>query len=260
MPCAIPTSRSSPGTATGFPTPWHERRDARAMGALLTGNLPAAASGRPLARCRAPLHAAGLALPHRLLRRGTALPATPLPHVRTRTSRSVLHELAQGRPERFERWIRSIRATTEPTFYSSTSSCPTARGAIASGQQYLTGAEPVPGWGHAFGSPWVSIQIPAPSAPARLRRPTGGLADRSFESAGSLRQGDRRHQRRQRRELRPGRRRARDLASQLRRHRAHAAVDQAPCEAHGTVPARHVRSEDVVPTLSRLTTCRFPPR
>lgn len=39
------------------------------------------------------------------------------PHVRDQTQRSVLHKLATGRPERFNRWLRSVRAQSRPTFY-----------------------------------------------------------------------------------------------------------------------------------------------
>jgi hypothetical protein len=39
------------------------------------------------------------------------------PGVRRQSQRSVLHELGTGRPERFDRWLRSVRAASRPTFY-----------------------------------------------------------------------------------------------------------------------------------------------
>lgn len=39
------------------------------------------------------------------------------PGVRRQNKQSVLHELATGRPERFERWLRSVRSGSRPTFY-----------------------------------------------------------------------------------------------------------------------------------------------
>ena len=133
----------------------------RAMGALLTGNLPSRGV-RPTSRQMPRNLFTLLGSRYRIdsSEEVTSLcPRRLCPHVRTRTLQSVLHELAQGRPERFERWIRSIRATTKPTFYFKHVLMPHGPWRyLPSGQQYLAGAEPVPGWGHAFGSPWVSIQ------------------------------------------------------------------------------------------------------
>lgn len=39
------------------------------------------------------------------------------PQSRTQTQRSILRKLAAGRPERLERWLRSVRPEPRPTFY-----------------------------------------------------------------------------------------------------------------------------------------------
>ena len=39
------------------------------------------------------------------------------PSSRQQTQRSILHKLASGRAERFDRWVRSVRARSRPTFY-----------------------------------------------------------------------------------------------------------------------------------------------
>ena len=39
------------------------------------------------------------------------------PGSHTRTAHEVLHDLGNGRPERFERWLRSVRRASRPTFH-----------------------------------------------------------------------------------------------------------------------------------------------
>jgi hypothetical protein len=39
------------------------------------------------------------------------------PHVRKQNKQSILHKLGHGRPERFNRWLRSVRPQSRPTFY-----------------------------------------------------------------------------------------------------------------------------------------------
>jgi hypothetical protein len=134
----------------------------RAMGALLTGNLPS--------RAKKPVYAQMPRNVFTLLggnhyrvdssEEVTSLcPRRLCPHVRAQNQKSVLHELATGRPERFLHWVSTIRATSKPTLYFKHALLPHAPWRyLPSGQHYVPGAEPVPGWGHAFSSSWVSQQ------------------------------------------------------------------------------------------------------
>lgn len=233
----------------------------RAMGALLTGKLP-----------RRNLKPTYRHMPHNLFtllgsryridssEEVTSLcPKRLCPHVRTRDGRAVRHELAQGRPERFERWVRSIHARSRPTFYFKHILMPHGPWRyLPTGQQFTSGAEEVPNWGHAFGSRWVSTQkyqrhllqlgyVDRLIGSLIRRLKAQGLYDKSIivvtadngESFGRVDNGH---------EISRGN--FGDIAlTPLFIKRSY--------QSHGARPARHVRSEDVVPTLGRLAHIRI---
>jgi hypothetical protein len=237
----------------------------RAMGALLTGKLPSRAAKPTYQQ-----------MPHNLFtllggqhyridssEEVTSLcPRRLCPHERTQNQKSVLHELAQGRPERFERWVRSIHASAKPTFSFKHILMPHAPWVyLPTGQRFVAGAEPIPGWGHAFSSRWVSIQKYQRhllqleyvdrligSVIARLK--AQGMYDKSVivvtadngESFGRV-----------------------DNGHEIDGHNfGDIALTplfiKRPYQGAGTTPQRHVRSEDVVPTLAQLTHTKIPYR
>jgi hypothetical protein len=132
----------------------------RAMAALLTGSFGG--------RARPPTYAANPRNLFTLLGRAyrvradeevtSMCPHRLCPHERQQNKRSVLHKLGGGRPERFERWIRSIRATQRPTLFFKHVLMPHGPWRyLPSGRQFAL-HEPIPDWGHAFGVRWVTSQ------------------------------------------------------------------------------------------------------
>jgi hypothetical protein len=229
----------------------------RAMGALLTGNLPRR-KVKPTYRQMPRNLFTLLGSRYRIdsSEEVTSLcPPRLCPRVRRQNSRSVLHELGHGRPERFEQWVRSIGASSKPTLYFKHILMPHGPWRyLPSGQQFVTGAGEVPGWGHAFGSRWVSIQkyqrhllqlgyVDRLVGSVIDRLEAQGLYDKSIivltadngESFGRIDNG---HE--------VSRRNFGDIALTP-------LIVKRPYQAPGTTPTRHVRSEDVVPTLARLT-------
>jgi hypothetical protein len=78
--------------------------------------------------------------------------------VRRQNTKSVRRELGGGRPERFARWLGSVRATPKPTLFFKHVLLPHSPWRyLPSGRQY-TRRDPIPDWGHAFFVPWVSAQ------------------------------------------------------------------------------------------------------
>jgi hypothetical protein len=231
----------------------------RAMEALLTGTLPV--RGRP------PTYGANPRNLFTLLGRRYRIQASEevtslcprrlCPHVRRQTKHSVLHELATGRPQRFARWLRSVRATRGPTLFFKHVLLPHGPWRyLPSGRQY-TGREPIPGWGHAFFVPWISTQKYQRhllqvgysdrllgSLLARLK--AEGLYERALivvtadngESFGRLGNG---HE--------ASARNAGDIALTP-------LIVKAPFQHDGSAQGRHVRTVDVVPTVARLARVR----
>jgi hypothetical protein len=236
----------------------------RAMGALLTGNLPPR-TAKPTYRQMPNNLFTFLGSRYRIdaSEEVTSLcPKRLCPRTRTQSRRSVLHELAQGRPERFERWTRSIRATRQPTFYFKHVLMPHAPWRyLPSGQQFVSGPEPIPGWGHAFSSRWVSIQkyqrhllqlgyVDRLLGSVIDRLKSQGMYDEAIivvtaDNGESFGRVDNGHE--------ISARNFGDIAlTPLIIKRSH--------QGHGTMPERHVRSEDVVPTLAGLVHLKIPSR
>ncbi len=229
----------------------------RAMGALLTGNLPTRKVKPTYSQMPRNLFTL-LGSRYRIdsSEEVTSLcPPRLCPHERTQNQRSVLHELAQGRPERFARWVRSIRARRKPTFYFKHVLMPHAPWRyLPSGQQFVSAAEEVPGWRHAFGSHWVSIQkyqrhllqlgyVDRLLGSVIDRLKAQGLYNKSIivitaDNGESFGRVDNGHE--------VSRGNFGDIALTP-------LLIKRPYQTPGTTPTRHVRSEDVVPTLARLT-------
>jgi hypothetical protein len=177
------------------------------------------------------------------------------PHVRRQTARSVLHELASGRPERFARWLRSVRPAARPTFYFKHVLLPHGPWRyLPSGRQFGGGAtERSFSWKLQHFNRWLVDQayqrhllqvgftdLLLGRALARLR--ATGLYDRSLivvtadngESFG-----------------RPGN--GHELSG---RNAADIALTplliKLPFQGKGRTVRRHVRTIDVVPTIARL--------
>jgi hypothetical protein len=132
----------------------------RSMEALLTGTLPP--RGRP------PTYGANPRNLFTLLGRRYRIHASEevtslcprrlCPGVHRQTKHSVLHELGGGRPERFARWLRSVRGARRPALFFKHVLLPHSPWRyLPHGRQYTRG-DPIPGWGHAFSVPWVAIQ------------------------------------------------------------------------------------------------------
>jgi len=83
------------------------------------------------------------------------------PSVRAKDRRYVLHELARGRAERFERWVAGLRPDARPTFYFKHVLLPhVPLRYLPSGRYYGTSAhEVVPGVTRAFHDRWLVGQI-----------------------------------------------------------------------------------------------------
>jgi hypothetical protein len=229
----------------------------RAMGALLTGNLPS--RGRKPTYRQMPRNLFTLLgsryrvdaseevsslCPKRLCR-----------HVRKQNQRSVLHELAQGRPQRFVKWVNSIRASRKPTLYFKHVLLPHGPWRyLPTGQVMFRGAEPVPGWGHAFASRWVStgkyqrhllqlgyVDHLLGDLIRRLKKQ--GLYDRALivvtaDNGESFGRVDNGHE--------ASRGNFGDIALTP-------LFVKRPYQAAGARPTRHVRTQDIVPTVARLT-------
>jgi hypothetical protein len=229
----------------------------RAMGALLTGRLPAR-HVKPTSQQMPRNLFTLLGSRYRIddSEEVTSLcPRRLCPHVRTQNQRSVLHELAQRRPQRFEAWVHSIHSTGKPTLYFKHILMPHAPWRyLPTGQQFVTPAQEVPGWGHAFGSSWVSEQkyqrhllqlgyVDRLLGSLMDRLKAQGLYDKSLivvtadngESFGRVDNGH---------EI------ARDNFGDIA---LTPLFIKRPYQTSGSAPARHVRTEDVVPTLARLT-------
>jgi hypothetical protein len=230
----------------------------RAMGALLTGRLPSRGQ-KPVYR----------EMPHNVFtlfganhyrvvssEEVTSLcPRRVCPNVRAQNQRSVLHELAQGRPQRFAKWVSRIHASSKPTLYFKHVLLPHAPWRyLPSGQSYVSGGDPVPGWGHAFSSRWVSdqkyqrhllqlgyVDRLVGSVISRLK--AQGMYDKTAivvtadngESFGRVDNGH---------EI-DGRNFGDIALTPL--------LVKRPGQSAGATQGRHVRTEDVVPTLAQLT-------
>jgi hypothetical protein len=230
----------------------------RAMGALLTGRLPA--------RGQKPVYAQ---MPHNVFtllganhyrvdssEEVTSLcPRRLCPHVRAQNQASVLHELAQGRPQRFQKWVSTIHAGARPTLYFKHVLMPHAPWRyLPSGQSYVAGGDPVPGWGHAFSSRWVSTQkyqrhllqlgyVDRLVGSVISRLKTQGMYDKALivvtaDNGESFGRVDNGHE--------IDRRNFGDIALTP-------LFVKRPGQSAGGIQARHVRTEDVVPTLAQLT-------
>ncbi len=237
----------------------------RAMGALLTGSLPGRGL-KPTSR-QMPRNLFTL-LGDKRYRIDSSEEVTSLcprrlcPHVEAQNQRSVLHELGTGRPQRFQRWVRSIRATRKPTLYFKHVLMPHAPWVyLPSGQQTVRGPEPIPEWGHAFGVGWVStlkyqrhllqlgyVDRLLGSAIARLK--SQGLYDRSIivvtaDNGESFGRVDNGHE--------ISAKNFGDLALTP-------LFIKRPFQQRGAAPTRHVRTADVVPTIASLTHLKIPYR
>jgi hypothetical protein len=183
------------------------------------------------------------------------------PNVRFRGRRQVLHELAGGRPQRFEAWVRSIRPSRRPTLYFKHLLLPhVPLRYLPSGRRYASGAhEVVPGIVEEFRDPWLIEQAYQRhllqvgftdrllgSALRRLRQQ--GLYDKALivvtadngESFG--RTGDRHVITR----TNPG-----DIAITP-------LFIKLPSERRGRVIRHHVRTVDILPTIAHLLRIRIP--
>jgi hypothetical protein len=178
-------------------------------------------------------------------------------HLHSKTE--VLHELAGGRPERFERWLRSLRRARRPTFFFKHTLFPhVPLRYLPSGRAYGRDPhEPIPGITGAFRHRWLIVQayqrhlLQLGFTDGLLGRALGrlrhqGLYDRSLivvtadngESFGTV--GDR------------------HLVT--RRNAANIALTplfvKLPHQRHGRVVSRHVRTLDVLPTIARVARVR----
>lgn len=231
----------------------------RAMESLLTGSVPP--RGRPPTYGANPRNLFTLLGRRYRIRAGeevTSLcPRRLCPNVRRQTKHSVLHELAGGRPERFNRWLRSVRATRGPTLFFKHVLLPHGPWRyLPDGRQFAL-HEPIPDWGHAFSVPWVSAQkyqrhllqlgFTDRLLGAALRRlKAEGLYERAVivvtadngESFGRIGNG---HE--------VTKRNAGDIALTP-------LLIKAPFQHDGATLGRHVRTADVVPTVARLAGIR----
>src|SRR5215211_540014 len=175
--------------------------------------------------------------------------------VRRQTGRSIRHELATGRPERFESWLRIVRRPTRPTFYFKHVLLPHGPWVfLPSGQRYHGGrSEAGLSWERWHFNRWLVnqdyqrhlLQLEFTDrllgeALQRLR--STGLYDRSLivvtadngECFGRLGNGH---------ELSP--RNAADIALTP-------LLVKLPFQRAGRVVRRHVRTIDVLPTIARV--------
>jgi hypothetical protein len=233
----------------------------RAMEALLTGSMPG--RGRPPtygANQRNLFTLLGRRYRIRASEEVTSLcPRRLCPHVRRQTRHSVRHKLATGRPERFTRWLRSVRATRRPILFFKHVLLPHGPWRYLPSGRHYARHETIPNWGHAFFSPWVTVQkyqrhllqlgFADRLVGGLLRRlKDEGLYDRALivitadngESFGRLGNG---HE--------VSRRNFGDIALTP-------LLIKAPFQHSGGTPARHVRMVDVVPTVAKLAHVRAP--
>jgi hypothetical protein len=176
------------------------------------------------------------------------------PSSRPQTRHSVRHRLASGRPQRFNRWVRSIRASSRPTFFFKHVLLPHAPWRyLPSGHQFPDGAtQRRYSWNLVHYTRWLVDQTYQRhllqvgftdrllgKALARLR--ATGLYDRSLivvtadngESFGRLGNGH---------EI--SRKNAGDIAFTP-------LLIKLPRQRAGRVVRRHVRTMDVLPTIAR---------
>jgi hypothetical protein len=182
------------------------------------------------------------------------------PNVRGQTQRSVLHELANGRPERVSRWLRSVRLDSRPTLYFKHVLLPHGPWVyVPSGHRYREGSQGHLPWGLRHFNRWLVNQYYQRhllqvgftdrllgQVLARLR--STGLYDRSLvivtadngEGFGRLGNGH---------EI--SRANAADIA-------ATPLFIKRPYQQGGRILRRHVRVIDLLPTIARLTRIRLP--
>ena len=199
---AIPTSRCWPAAPTGSPMP--RRRPTRRPGDGRAAHRQPSAQGRQAhlsAAAAQPLHAAGLALPDRLLGGGhQPLPATAVP-ARARAepalgaaragsgSPRAVHPLGQldSRLTKTDPVLQARPDATRPVALSPLGPADGARGRAG------------PGLGACVHQPLgVHAEVPAPPAPAGLCGPPAGIGDPQAEGRGAVRPLARGRQRRQR--------------------------------------------------------------
>jgi hypothetical protein len=183
------------------------------------------------------------------------------PSSRPQTKRSVLHKLAGGRGQRFDRWVRSIRRGSKPTFYFKHALLPHAPWRyLPSGRQFRDGkTQRLYSWNLLHFTRWLVdqsyqrhlLQVGYTDrllgrALARLR--ATGLYDRALivvtadngEGFGRLGNGH---------EI--SRRNAGDIALTP-------LLIKLPGQRSGRIVRRHVRTMDLVPTIARLAGVRIP--
>jgi hypothetical protein len=183
------------------------------------------------------------------------------PHVRPRTRTDILHELAHGRPERFARWVRSIRRRRRPTFFFKHVLFPhVPLRYLPSGHYYSRKAhEVIPGLVEAFFNRWLVEQAYQRhllqlgftdrllgTVLSRLRR--RGLYDRSLivvtaDNGESFGRFGNRHEISGRNSV--------DIALTP-------LFVKLPHERHGRIVRRHVRTVDVLPTIAHVLGLRVP--
>jgi Sulfatase len=235
----------------------------RAMEALLSGRLPPKG-----------VRATPRGLPHTLFtllggryridasEEATSLcPRRLCPHALPYEHSAVLHRLASGRPERFERWLRTVRPGARPALFFKHVMLPHGPWRyLPSGRNYGRNAhEPIAGITHAFTSRWPQMQKYQRHllqlgfsdrllghALARLRQT--GLYDSSLivvtadngESFGRLSNGH---------EIDGGN--FGDIALTP-------LFIKAPFQRRGRVVRQHVRTLDVLPTIAHVLHVRVP--
>jgi sulfatase-like protein len=233
----------------------------RAMGALLTGSLPS--RGEPPtygAHPRNVFTLMGRRYRIRAHEEVTSIcPRRLCPGVRRQTKHSVLHELGTGRPDRFDRWVRSIRGARKPTLFFAHALFPHAPWRyLPSGRTYVRVHDPITGYGHAFFNPWVVRQkyqrhllqlgfADRLLGKALQRLRDAGLYDRAVivvtadngESFGRLGNGHEVN------------------GSNYGDIALTPLIIKRPFRHHAAVIRRHVRTVDVVPTVARLAGVRL---
>jgi hypothetical protein len=182
------------------------------------------------------------------------------PHVPRPTKHRILHELGGGRPERLARWLRSLRASSRPTFYFKHVLLPHAPWVyLPNGDSYANGAsEAALSWDLWHYNRWLVdqdyqrhlLQVEFTDrllgqVLAKLR--ATGLYDRSLvvvtadngESFGRLGNGH---------EI--SRRNAAEIALTP-------LLIKLPFQREGRIVRRHVRTLDVLPTIADVTHMRI---
>jgi sulfatase-like protein len=235
----------------------------RAMETILTGNTPA--RDHPATYAANPRNVFTLLARHYRVDASeevTSLcPRRVCPRVRRQTRPRVLRELAGGRAERFERWVRSIGRSGRPTFYFKHVLLPHVPVRyLPSGRHYASGPhEVIPGVLEEFHNRWLIEQAYQRhllqvgftdrllgSVLRRLRK--AGLYDKSLivvtadngESFGRV--GDRHV---------ITSRNAEDIA-------VTPLFIKAPYQRRGRIVRRHVRTVDILPTIAHVLHLRLP--